>query len=78
MVESKIQLNYDKRIAFKNIINVRTFQCKYWNEDENFLVVVPNVNINIVDEFIDILEFYMLSKVQANTVLKEESLNVLR
>lgn len=51
---------------------------KYWNEDDNFLVVSPKLNINVVDEFIDILEFYMLNKTQTDTTFKEEQLNVLR
>lgn len=34
--------------------------------------------MDIIDKFIDYLEFYMLSKIQTKTVLKEESLNNLR
>ncbi|XP_026810744.1 uncharacterized protein LOC113552198 [Rhopalosiphum maidis] len=51
---------------------------KYWNEDDNFLVIAKKLNMNIVDEFIELLEFYMLSKSQTNSTLKEKQLNVLR
>lgn len=34
--------------------------------------------MDIVDEFIDLLEFYMLSKIQVKTALTEESLNNMR
>ncbi|XP_025203994.1 uncharacterized protein LOC112600885 [Melanaphis sacchari] len=53
-------------------------QTKYWNEDDNFLVFAKKLNMNIVDEFIDLLEFYTLSKSQTNSALKEKQLNVLR
>lgn len=34
--------------------------------------------MNVVDEFIELLEFYMLSKNQISSDLKEKQLNVLR
>lgn len=53
-------------------------QSKYWNDEDNFLVVVPKFNMYIVDKFIDVLEFYTLNNTQTNTVLKEDRLNILR
>jgi len=34
--------------------------------------------MNIVDEFVDIIELYTLAKNQKNTVFKEDRLNILR
>ncbi|KAF0757208.1 Ribosomal biogenesis protein LAS1L [Aphis craccivora] len=51
---------------------------KYWNIDANFLIVEKKLNMNVVDEFIELLEFYMLSKSQISSDLKEKQLNVLR
>ncbi|CAI6367525.1 unnamed protein product [Macrosiphum euphorbiae] len=53
-------------------------QTQYWNKDENFLVTAKKVHMNIVYEFIDLLEFYILSKSQTNAELKQKRLNVLR
>lgn len=67
------------KIAFKLfLINSVLFQTKYWNVDENFLVVGPKLDMDVVDAFIDTIEFYMLNKTQINTSLKEDQLNVLR
>ncbi|XP_060879384.1 uncharacterized protein LOC132951605 [Metopolophium dirhodum] len=53
-------------------------QTQYWNKDDNFLVIAKKVHMNIVHEFIDLLEFYVLSKSQTNAALKQKRLNVLR
>ncbi|XP_015379520.1 PREDICTED: uncharacterized protein LOC107173474 isoform X2 [Diuraphis noxia] len=53
-------------------------QIHYWNNDENFLVIPKKVHIQVVYEFKDLLEFYILSKSQTNAALKQNKLNVLR
>ncbi|KAL4150064.1 hypothetical protein QTP88_003905 [Uroleucon formosanum] len=53
-------------------------QTQYWNKDDNFLVIAKKVHMHIVYEFIDLLEFYILSKSQTNAALKQKRLNVLR
>jgi hypothetical protein len=58
--------------------SVLLFQTKYWNVDDNFLIVGPKLEINDVDVFMDTIEFYMLNKRQNNTSLKEDHLNALR
>lgn len=51
---------------------------KYWNDDNNFLINTPKLNITVVDDFINLLELYMLNKLQINTTIKEERLNILK
>lgn len=55
-----------------------SFQIKYWNIDDNFVIVGKKLHMNVVDEFIELLEFYVLSKSQISSDFKEKQLNVLR
>lgn len=72
----KVRCYYNYFLAIYN--SVLLFQTKYWNIDDNFSVVGPKTNMDIVDVFMDTIEFYILNKRQTNTCLKEDQLNVLR
>jgi len=84
LIDMRHKISHDQDLpSLKSLRTAMEFalewlQSKYWNEDENFLVVAPKLNMNIIDEFIDILEFYTLNKTPVDTVFKKDRLNILR
>ncbi|XP_050435781.1 uncharacterized protein LOC126842712 isoform X2 [Adelges cooleyi] len=53
-------------------------QTKYWNVDENFQIATPNLNMDVINEFTDLIDFYVLNRTSSKDPTIMEKLNVAR
>ncbi|VVC31397.1 Hypothetical protein CINCED_3A019295 [Cinara cedri] len=84
LIDMRHKISHDQDLPTLESLRAATefalkwLKTKYWNNDDNFKVITTKLYTSVTDEFIDILELYMLNKIKTNTIDKEERLNALK